>query len=96
LIFIEVVAFFDGFLKHNPIAPTFATPAYTNMGFQLLSYALESIKGESYASMLENDLFKQLGMDNSTYSKPDSTSSAVIPGDLETTGWNWNMGDVGP
>ncbi|MBK8608508.1 MAG: serine hydrolase [Chitinophagaceae bacterium] len=48
---------------------------YNNSGYILLGYIIEKVSGQSYASFIENNIFKKLGMTHSYY----GSQSALIP-----------------
>lgn len=48
---------------------------YNNSGYILLGYIIEKVSGQTYASFIENNIFKKLGMLHSYY----GSKSAIIP-----------------
>ncbi|KAH6681323.1 beta-lactamase/transpeptidase-like protein [Halenospora varia] len=80
--------FFKFLTAHHPVFPTATTPVYSNIAFQILGYALESITKKSYASLLRNSLATPLHMGSTFSSPPNDTSHAVLPG----TSVNWDLG----
>lgn len=87
--------FFNGLLRAYPSYAPFTTPAYTNTGFQILSYALESIKGKSFESMIQESMLRPLGM-NHTYYTYAPAEVGIIPGNRTDSGWDWQLGDENP
>lgn len=87
--------FFNGLLRAYPSYAPFTTPAYTNTGFQILSYALESIKGKSFESMIQESMLRPLGM-NHTYYTYAPAEMGIIPGNRTDSGWDWQLGDENP
>jgi CubicO group peptidase (beta-lactamase class C family) len=72
------------------------TPTYSNIAFQILAYALESITGKKFKDMLETDLISKLQLNGTTYAQPVNSARGVIPGTLESSGWNFDIGEQTP
>ena len=79
-----------------PTFPSEQTPAYSNVAYILLAYALEEIAGKDWLSMLTDNVLSPLGLDNTYYSTPNDTSKGVIPGNATRVGWGNQLGDEGP
>lgn len=78
----------------DPVAATSYTPLYSNSGYQLLGYALESILGASYEDILLDRLIKPLNLTQSSLNAPNP-DLAVIPYN-ETVSWfDFELGDAG-
>ncbi|KAI0148331.1 beta-lactamase/transpeptidase-like protein [Hypoxylon sp. NC0597] len=84
--------FFQGIGKFYPSLAPFQTPAYSNVGFQLLGYALETITGKTFQTLLENTVIKPLGL-NHTFLRAPADSLGIIPGDHDETGWAFDIGE---
>jgi hypothetical protein len=89
------IDFLKGFANRDPIFATFQTPVYSNSAFQILSYALESITGQDFGTLMEDGLFKPLNLSNTSYTQPDD-SLGVIVGNKTSTYWDSNLGDLWP
>ena len=79
--------------------PSFApegSPAYSNVAYILLAFALENISGKSWLDMLTNNIIKPLDLQSTYYSTPSDPSRGVIPGNATEVGWNNQLGDEGP
>ncbi|KAH6853109.1 beta-lactamase/transpeptidase-like protein [Chaetomium sp. MPI-CAGE-AT-0009] len=87
--------FFAGLLRAYPSFAPFATPAYTNTGYQILAYALEAIKGKSFQTMMEESVLRPLGLDHTYYRDPP-VEEGIIPGVQSKSGWNYQLGDENP
>ncbi|KAK4160206.1 D-alanyl-D-alanine-carboxypeptidase/endopeptidase AmpH [Cladorrhinum sp. PSN259] len=87
--------FFNGLLQAYPSYAPFTSPAYTNTGYQILSYALESIKGKSFESMMQDSILRPLGLNNTYYVSAPAEVGA-IPGNRSESGWDWQLGDENP
>jgi len=83
------------FSTFSHLLPAFApgeTPAYSNVAFQILSYALETITGRDYQTSLQDKLLSPLNLAHTFYKTP-SESVGVIPGNASSTGWANNLGE---
>ncbi|PGH01412.1 hypothetical protein AJ80_09012 [Polytolypa hystricis UAMH7299] len=88
--------FFSHFSQQPPVALPGTTPIYSNAEFQILGYAIESITGKSFESVLQDHILGPLGMEKTSLSTPANSSSAVIPVDEETSGWSTQYGGEAP
>jgi CubicO group peptidase (beta-lactamase class C family) len=86
----------QGFSDERPVFAPFSTPVYSNFAFQILSYAIEGITNKTVASIIEQRIFKALNMTSSSYTVPLDTSNGVIPGDVNTSSWDFDGGDEIP
>ncbi|KAI1427746.1 beta-lactamase/transpeptidase-like protein [Xylaria sp. FL1777] len=80
------------------IPPSFApshTPAYSNLGYQLLAYALEAMTKKRFAQMLEADVLLKLGLNHTYYQQTPPARLGVIPPGNEQ-GWNFSLGESSP
>ncbi|KAL4860926.1 hypothetical protein BDV12DRAFT_204544 [Aspergillus spectabilis] len=87
--------FFAEMLRRHPIFPPSSGPAYSNDAFQLLGYVVEAIAGKPFEDLLEERLIEPLNLTHSSYSKP-ADHVGVIPGSLDTTMWNLELGGLSP
>ncbi|KAJ5698490.1 hypothetical protein N7462_000495 [Penicillium macrosclerotiorum] len=87
--------FFDGLLDLHPLAPTSSTPIYSNAGYQILGYALETIAQKPYHELLMERIIKPLNLTRSSYDIPHP-HVAIVPSTLATSGFNLSIGDAGP
>lgn len=79
-----------------PTFPAEQAPAYSNVAYILLAYALEEISGKDWLSLLTDNILEPLGLENTYYTTPNDTSNGVIPGNISTVGWTNRLGDEGP
>ncbi|KAJ5942548.1 hypothetical protein N7516_002716, partial [Penicillium verrucosum] len=78
-----------------PLTSTSQTPIYSNAGYQILGYILESIAKADYEDILLDRLIKPLNLTRSYLHVPDP-SFAVIPSN-ETFSWfDYEFGDESP
>ncbi|KAI2773964.1 beta-lactamase/transpeptidase-like protein [Daldinia loculata] len=84
--------FFNGISLFYPSLAPFQTPTYSNVAFQLLGYALETITGKTFQTLMEESVIKPLGLNN-TFLKAPEDSRGIIPGDHYTTGWAFDIGE---
>ncbi|KAI8954670.1 beta-lactamase/transpeptidase-like protein [Xylaria longipes] len=78
--------------------PSFApsqTPGYSNLGYQLLAYALQAIKGREFSEMLESSVLQKLGLSHTYYHPAPPRALGVIPPDNDA-GWNFSLGEANP
>ncbi|KAK4223849.1 D-alanyl-D-alanine-carboxypeptidase/endopeptidase AmpH [Podospora fimiseda] len=87
--------FFNGLLQAHPSYAPFTSPAYTNTGYQILAYALESIKGKSFETLMTESILRPLGLNN-TYYVYAPAEVGPIPGNRTDSGWDWQLGDENP
>jgi len=88
-------AFLEALDTRQPIYPPNATPIYSNTGFMLLAYALESLTGKSYRDLLKTYFVDRLEMSRTSYDTPDRSLGA-IPKDTNASFWDFNVGDGTP
>ncbi|KAH9889587.1 beta-lactamase/transpeptidase-like protein [Xylariomycetidae sp. FL2044] len=84
--------FFNGVALFYPSLAPFTSPAYSNVAFQLLAYALESITGSKFESLMEDTILKSLGLNN-TFVRAPEDARGIIPGDKVTTQWSFDLGE---
>jgi CubicO group peptidase (beta-lactamase class C family) len=74
----------------NTRAPVFApgsTPIFSNAGYIILAYALESITGQPFASLLNNSVLKPLKMTSTSLLEPASSEHGIIPSSPSSAKW---------
>ncbi|KAH8792635.1 hypothetical protein BGZ57DRAFT_922156 [Hyaloscypha finlandica] len=69
------------------------TPIYSNIAFQILSYALGNITGVAFATSVNDGLFSPLKLTESSWTVPTSNSSGIIP---DGSSWAFDVGDEAP
>ncbi|KAK3393749.1 beta-lactamase/transpeptidase-like protein [Podospora didyma] len=79
-------------LQKPPVTSTYHTPIYSNMAFQLLAYAVESITGEAFATLVDQHILKPLSLTRTFLSTPPLDDSNVVIAD----GFARDMGDEAP
>ncbi|KAI1815122.1 beta-lactamase/transpeptidase-like protein [Poronia punctata] len=80
------------------VPPSFApahTPAYSNLGYHLIAYALEAITGKRFVDMLEEDILQKLTLNHTYYNQTPPNELGVIPPGNEF-GWNYSLGESSP
>ncbi|OTA56263.1 beta-lactamase/transpeptidase-like protein [Hypoxylon sp. EC38] len=87
--------FFEGVKKLPPSFSSYVTPAYSDIGYTLLGYALEEITGKSFSSMVQSRIIKPLGLKRTYYTTPRD-SLGIIPGDRIQTNWAFDMHNESP
>ncbi|KAI5861567.1 beta-lactamase/transpeptidase-like protein [Durotheca rogersii] len=84
--------FFNGISQFYPSLAPFQSPAYSNVAFQLLGYALETITGKKFETIVEETVIEPLGL-NRTFLRAPNDSLGIIPGDYFETGWAYDIGE---
>ncbi|KAH7349021.1 beta-lactamase/transpeptidase-like protein [Pyrenochaeta sp. MPI-SDFR-AT-0127] len=90
-----VLQFFKGLDIIYPSYPPWQTATYSNIGYQLLAYALESISGKRFSDILNDRIIKPLGL-NRTYYSDAPPSVGIVYGTIKDTYWNVSLGDANP
>ncbi|KAJ7588077.1 beta-lactamase/transpeptidase-like protein [Mycena floridula] len=85
-----------GLAGRRPVLAPFTTATYSNVAFQLLGYALESITNKTFQSSVEDSFFKPLNMTSSSYTIPADESRGVIPVSIAASWWGVEIGDEAP
>ncbi|EGZ77047.1 beta-lactamase/transpeptidase-like protein [Neurospora tetrasperma FGSC 2509] len=71
--------------------------AYTNTGFQILAYALESIKGKPFQTLMEESILRPLNLSRTFYQKAVSNLGIIPgPGTSSDAQWDYQLGDENP
>lgn len=78
-----------------PSYPPWQTPTYSNIGYQLFTYAMENITGKYFADILNDRIIRPLGLNNTFYERAP-ISKGIIPGTIEDSYWYVNLGDADP
>ncbi|KAI0161091.1 beta-lactamase/transpeptidase-like protein [Hypoxylon sp. FL1284] len=86
--------FFEGIANSYPSFAPWKTPAYSNIAFQLLSYALERITGRAYVGSLNAKVLNPLGLRHTFYYGANE-SLGIIPREVGS-GWKAYIGDESP
>jgi CubicO group peptidase (beta-lactamase class C family) len=77
-----------------PIAAPNLRPIYSSLSFTLLSYAMQNATGRNYSQLLDEEIIKPLGLENTGVS-PGIDDRAVIP-NVEMSSWGSDYGDNAP
>ncbi|KAL5587205.1 hypothetical protein FOVSG1_012341 [Fusarium oxysporum f. sp. vasinfectum] len=89
-------AFFDAIRTRHPVEAAFSTPIYSNIGYQIMAYALENITGTTYPDILSRQLILSLGLNSTSYAKPANTDSSIIPDSPSSSWYDVDTRDEGP
>ncbi|KAI2468653.1 beta-lactamase/transpeptidase-like protein [Annulohypoxylon bovei var. microspora] len=87
--------FFEGLKKLPPSFSPYVTPAYSDIGYTLLSYALEQMTGKSFSELVQDRVIKPLNLNRTFYTAPDD-SLGIIPGDSYQASWAFDLGNESP
>ncbi|KAI0380509.1 beta-lactamase/transpeptidase-like protein [Hypomontagnella monticulosa] len=86
--------FFTGLANVPPSFSPSWTAGYSNMGYQILAYALEAIAKKRYADMLQANIIDKLQLQHTFYQKPED-KLGVIPQGSEDN-WSYSIGEASP
>ncbi|KAI9883364.1 MAG: hypothetical protein M1823_004876 [Watsoniomyces obsoletus] len=78
-----------GFSRRHPVFPTSSTPSYSNVAFTLLGLVVEKVTKKPYATVIEEQIFKPLGMSRSSVTPPKDPSGSIIPAGPDA--WSTNF-----
>ncbi|KAK8137853.1 hypothetical protein PG984_001233 [Apiospora sp. TS-2023a] len=87
--------FFEGIEQSYPSFAPWKTPAYSNIAFQLVAYALEKMTGRSFVASLNATVLNPLNLRHTYYYNPPDRVG-VIPRAVGQTGWRAYIGDESP
>ena len=73
-----------------PINQPGARPQYSNLGYSILTFALENASGKGFDDAIRHLIYKPLGMNDSTMYKPDDSRGAISVGGAI----GWSMEDT--
>ncbi|KAJ4356512.1 uncharacterized protein N0V89_004546 [Didymosphaeria variabile] len=74
----ERADFLSYFGRRAPVFAAGTTPIFSNAGFIILAYALESITGQPYESILESSIIQPLNLSRTTYLQPSTQNSTAL------------------
>ena len=78
-------------LQTWPLAPSFRTPNYSNMAFQLLAYAVERITNTPFPDLVKEQIINPLNLTRTFLTHPGNDTNAVV-----YDGWDLDFGDEAP
>ncbi|KAI0176545.1 beta-lactamase/transpeptidase-like protein [Hypoxylon sp. FL1284] len=87
--------FFAGVARLAPSFSPLVTPTYSDIGYVLLSLALEEMTGKTFATMVQESVIEPLGLNHTFYKTPND-SLGIIPGGRVVTNWAFDMGNESP
>lgn len=88
--------FFTAILEERPVVPTWHTPIYSNIAFQILSYALENITAIPFNQSFRKGIITPLGLKDTFLQLPPTTNKSIIPYNQSWSNYDWNMRDEAP
>lgn len=71
------------------------TASYSNIGYQLLAYALANITGKNFVDILNDRVIKPLALTHTFYENAPA-SVGIIPSTTVDDYWWVNLGDANP
>lgn len=80
-------------MQRYPLSISDNTPGYSNMAFQILSYAAEKITSTPFPELIKRHLIKPLNLKRTFVTSPGDAfpDSVIIP-----QAWDLEMGDLAP
>ena len=81
--FCPIDPYIQAVTEREPVFAPWTTPTYSDLGFSLLSLALENITGNSYSDMLQDRTFCPLEMTSSRVAV--NFTNAVVPGGINSS-----------
>lgn len=80
-------------MQRYPLSISDNTPGYSNMAFQILSYAAEKITSTPFPELIKRHLIKPLNLKRTFVTSPGDAfpDSVIIP-----QAWELEMGDLAP
>lgn len=88
--------FFANNLFRAPNSPAFSTPIYTNIAFQILAYALESMTNTSFPDLFQTLLVERHSLKSTYFTVPPDSNNSVIPINANTSLYNVDFRDSSP
>jgi CubicO group peptidase (beta-lactamase class C family) len=76
--------------------PAGFSPSYSNAGVTLLGLVIQNILGSDTERVFNESIVKALGLKSTSFVAPNTTASAVVPGNATTSGWDSVFGILGP
>ncbi|KAL1837870.1 hypothetical protein VTJ49DRAFT_3296 [Mycothermus thermophilus] len=74
-----------------PVFPSFHTPTYSSMAFELLAFAIENITGTPFPDLVQEHILQPLNLTRTFLTHPGNDSNAAV---FET--WDMDYGDAAP
>ncbi|KAK4215499.1 beta-lactamase/transpeptidase-like protein [Rhypophila decipiens] len=78
-------------LSTYPVSAASSTPNYSNMAFQILAYAIETITQTPFPDLVRAQLIQPLNLTRTFLTNPGNDTNAVI-----YNGWDLDFGDEAP
>ena len=92
----SLLEFLDGVITHPPVYPSYTTPAYSNNAFVILSFAYETITGQTLDQGFHDLYTGKLGMTSTTPTYPGPDADAIIPRNDSYAIFSYDIGVEGP
>ncbi|OJD17179.1 hypothetical protein AJ78_02723 [Emergomyces pasteurianus Ep9510] len=86
---------FAEFMDHHPVFAPFNTPIYSNVAFDIMSYALEGITGVPFEKSVKRSIIDPLKLNRFSIQTPPA-AWGIIPFDPLTSFWNASLGSGNP
>ncbi|KAF2713252.1 beta-lactamase/transpeptidase-like protein [Pleomassaria siparia CBS 279.74] len=80
--------FFQYMNTHAPVFAPGTTPIFSNAGFIILAYALETIRGRPFVELLKDTIITPLNLSSTSVLEPPTSKYGVIPSNASIAGWS--------
>ncbi|KAH8677787.1 beta-lactamase/transpeptidase-like protein [Xylariales sp. PMI_506] len=72
------------------------SPGYSDLGYALVAYALETIANKNFTVMLHEDIINPLGMTHTYYTTPPRNVTGIVVPVGNGYGWTFDLGQARP
>jgi CubicO group peptidase (beta-lactamase class C family) len=81
------------YIRENswPVFPSFHSPTYSSMAFELLAWAVENITSTPFADLVQDAILRPLNLTRTFLTHPGNDTDAVV-----VAGWDLDFGDGAP
>ncbi|OAX84396.1 hypothetical protein ACJ72_01228 [Emergomyces africanus] len=86
---------FAEFINHHPVFAPFSTAIYSNVAFDIMSYAVEEFTGVAFEKSVERSVIDPLKLKRFSIQTPPAVWG-IIPFDPIISLWNASLGSGGP
>ncbi|EED23038.1 penicillin-binding protein, putative [Talaromyces stipitatus ATCC 10500] len=85
----------NGIIHHPPLYPSYSSPVYSNVAYQILALAYEEVTGHSINEG-QVKIYKKLGMTSTSPTAPGSNANTIIPYNTTFSAFDYELGLAGP
>ncbi|OCL06944.1 putative beta-lactamase [Glonium stellatum] len=74
--------YLKGVLSRHPVTAPFNTPIYSNAGYAILGYVIETVTGKDFSEAITSGIYQPLNLSRSSLlAPPTNDTNIIIPGD---------------